>query len=87
MLRKTNGFAPLIIGLTWWGILALTIALFAFTQIERFFLILFIVTFVITFPLIVAYTLIDKKSLSEENFITILKMSLAKIPGLKWLNK
>lgn len=87
VLRKTNGFAPLIIGLTWWGILALTIALFAFTQIERFFLILFIVTFVITFPLIVAYTLIDKKSLSEENFITILKMSLAKIPGLKWLNK
>lgn len=85
--RKTNSYAPLLIGLFWWGILALTIALFAFTPIDRFYLILFLIAFVVTFPIIVAFTLVDKKLLSEENFITILKMSFAKIPGLKWLNK
>ena len=86
-LENNNNYAPLLIGLSWWGMLALTIALFAFTQIDRFYLVFFIVAFVITFPIIIAFTLVDKKSLSEENFVTILRMSFAKIPGLKWLNK
>lgn len=85
--KESNGFTSLIIGVSWWGVLAGTIALFAFTQIDKFYLILFLAVFVITFPLIIAPALVEKDKLSGKDFISIIKLSLTKIPGLKWLNK
>jgi hypothetical protein len=82
-----RSFYPVIVGIVWWGTLLTSIGLFYFTKMDPFYLIAFLNAFIITFPTIIAFTLVEKKYISAGNFLSIIKMAYSKVPGLFWLSK
>ena len=82
--RKTgeSNWVSLVFGLVWFALIASTIYLFAKSDIEEFYLIVAIVAFLLTYPVIISFELLNRQTLSEKGFMGVLKMSYAKIPGL-----
>lgn len=88
LLPKSNSIlVSTIVGLIWWGTIALTIFLFAATNINKWYLLFLTVSFIVVFTIFMSFALVEKEKLKEGTLLEILKLSFANIPGLKWIKK